>query len=255
MNSNDKDQDRDDQKVRYPGQLADEVTEKVIYKHIMSIVPFLFAAIVLGIVLVIGFTYLANNPSVLPSGISAAAIGLAGFVFMLLLFLGIVAIVWIWRSNKIVITNQHMVEIDQVGLFNKKVSTLSLSRIQDVSARIHGPLQTILGYGGIDVQTAGEDKNFRFDYIPDPYGLENYILEMHKKFYAADDGLSEDQQAGGSGARPNPTQPESTKPANRVTPAKIGVPADDNDFDVNQTTSQVSKTDAASGDSPKDQAG
>lgn len=177
---------------RYPGQPQDEVTERVIYKHIFSIVPFLFAIIVVALIVVTGFTYLMAHPNLLPNIIAASALSLAMFVVLAILLLLLGGVIWIWRSNKIVITDQHIVDIDQVGLFNRKVSTLALSRIQDVSAKVHGPLQTILGYGIIDVQTAGEDRNFRFDYVPNPYELENYILKMHRLFYASDDGVSEE---------------------------------------------------------------
>ncbi|MBI2798534.1 PH domain-containing protein [Candidatus Saccharibacteria bacterium] len=176
----------------YPGQPADEVTKRVIYKHIISIVPFLVATVIVGVAVVVGLSYLSMNPNVLPIKFSAGLFSLVGFGVIVMLLLMLVAVVWIWRANKIVVTNQHIVDIDQIGLFNKRVSTLTLSRIQDVSARVRGPLQTVLGYGNINVQTAGEDRNFEFDYVPNPYDLENYILEVHKQFYNQDSGVEED---------------------------------------------------------------
>jgi hypothetical protein len=82
-----------------------------------------------------------------------------------------------------VITNKHVVDVDQIGLFNREVSTLRLEEIQDVSAKVNGPLQTMLGYGTLIIQTAGERENFVFDYVPEPYKLENYIIELRSKYY------------------------------------------------------------------------
>ncbi len=81
-----------------------------------------------------------------------------------------------------------------------------------MSAKVRGPLQTIIGYGDIDVQTAGEDHNFSFDYVPSPYELENYVLEMHKKFYDSDDGLSEEVKKDVDDIEGSPPAHEDKKP-------------------------------------------
>jgi hypothetical protein len=43
----------------------------------------------------------------------------------------------------------------------------------------------MLGYGTLIIQTAGERENFVFDYVPDPYKLENYIIELRSKYYGS----------------------------------------------------------------------
>lgn len=179
-----------DPDFRYPGQQAEEVTKRVVYKHIFSIVPIILGLVIVGLVGMGFLVYASANPQQVPIQMDPAIYGLVGMLLVVLLALLVAAIFWIWRQNKIVITNVHLVDIDQIGLFNKKVSTLSWTRIQDVSAKVNGPLQTIFGYGTLHVQTAGEDKNFSFDYVPNPYELEHYILEMHKLVMTQDDGVS-----------------------------------------------------------------
>lgn len=168
--------------IMYPGQPIDEITQRVIYKHIISIMPFMFVVLVMGIVGIIAAYYLQSNPQV-TTYVPEIFISLGSLLYMLILIFLFVGVLWIWRRNKIVITNQHIVDVDQLGLFNRRVSTLRLGEIQDLSADVHGPTQTIFQYGTLLIQTAGERENFTFDYVPHPYELEHYILEIRQNFH------------------------------------------------------------------------
>ena len=170
----------------YPGQPTDEITQRVIYKHIISILPFIFAILVVSTLTIGGLYYVGANPQIIPSTFPTGLISLAAVVLMALLVFLFFGVIWIWRRNKIVITDQHIVDIDQVGIFNRSVATLRLEEIQDISAEVRGPMQTIFQYGSIIIQTAGERANFLFDYVPDPYELEHYVLEIRKKYYDTD---------------------------------------------------------------------
>jgi membrane protein YdbS with pleckstrin-like domain len=189
--------------VMYPGQPSDEITQRVVYKHIISILPFLFSVFVMGIVGILGAYYIGNNYDQVTKYVPATLISLGGFLYIIILVFLFIGVLWIWRRNKIVITNQHIVDIDQVGVFNRKVSTLRLGEIQDLSADVHGPMQTIFQYGTMVVQTAGERENFMFDYVPHPYELEHYILEIRQNFHG-EGALNRDSNF----APTDPTQPQ-----------------------------------------------
>ncbi len=170
------------QSIMYPGQPTDEITQRVVYKHIISIMPFMFVVLVMGIVGIIAAYYLQANPEV-TTYIPEIFISLGSLLYMIVLIFLFVGVLWIWRRNKVVITNEHIVDVDQLGLFNRRVSTLRLGEIQDLSADVHGPTQTIFQYGTLHIQTAGERENFAFDYVPHPYELEHYILEIRQNFH------------------------------------------------------------------------
>lgn len=169
--------------LRYPGQPHDEITQRVVYKHIIAIAPILFALIVLLVVSLVAIVFYNIYQGQVDKYISPAMVSLAGFAILAILTFLAIGTVWIWRRNKVVVTNQHIVDIDQLGLFNRTVSTLRLEEIQDISAAVKGPLQTFFQYGTILIQTAGERENFVFDYVPNPYELEHYVLEIRKKYY------------------------------------------------------------------------
>lgn len=80
-----------------------------------------------------------------------------------------------------IVTNQRIIDVDQRGLFNRSISELDLSRVQDVHSEIKGIFGTMFGYGNVVVQTAGEDRNFKFDHVPDPHGVRQRILELAHK--------------------------------------------------------------------------
>lgn len=79
--------------------------------------------------------------------------------------------------NAWVLTNQRIVNIKQRGYFNREVSSLFLSRVQDVTTNVTGVLYSLLGIGNITVQTAGEEEEFHMKGIPRPEQMRDIILK------------------------------------------------------------------------------
>ena len=183
---------------RYPGQPDDEITQHVFFKSVFAILPFIVAGVILSLVSLFMIFYGASHPDFVPS----VPIGLAviGIVILLLVVLMMWGVIWVWRRNRVVVTNERLVDISQNGLFSKKVSTLSLAKIQDVSAKVNGPWQTLFQFGTVIVQTAGERENFVLDFLPAPYQTEQYILEVHRQF-AQQAGGTESADSSGSSAK------------------------------------------------------
>ena len=174
----------------YPGQTEGEITQAIVYKHFMAVAPIFIAMLIVALAAVAAAVLYNQYSSSLPDGNPySGLISIAGFLVFATIVLLCIATFWIWRRNKIVITNQHIVDIDQIGLFNRKVATLRLEEIQDISASVRGPMQIVLKYGTIIIQTAGERENFVFDFVPNPYELEHYIIENRKKFGSKNTGL------------------------------------------------------------------
>ncbi len=195
--------EKDPAKCTYPGQPNEEVTQRVFYKSFVMVLPIMLASVVVGAVSLFGMSYGAANPQIvidenLPT-ISGSTVAFVSFMALILIGLLTFGALWIWRNNRILVTNEHIVDIDQNTLFHRSVATLTLSRIQDVSAEVDGPAQTLLQYGTVVVQTAGQKENFRFDYITNPYEAEQYILRTHKDYMATHkiehDGLRDAEEA------------------------------------------------------------
>lgn len=99
--------------------------------------------------------------------------------------LGVWLLIW-WTSawgaftryflNAWVLTNMRIVDIKQRRYFSREVSSLFLSRVQDVTTDVDGVLPSLLGIGDIKVQTAGEDVEFVMKGIPRPEQMRDVIL-------------------------------------------------------------------------------
>lgn len=78
-----------------------------------------------------------------------------------------------------IITNQRIVDIEQNGLFNRKISELGLDQVEDVSADVQGFFATTLHFGDVHIQTAGHKANFIFKTVAHPYLLTKIIADLH----------------------------------------------------------------------------
>lgn len=83
----------------------------------------------------------------------------------------------IYSLNTAVLTNRRIVESEQVGFFNRKVSELHLHQIQDISVHVQGFIPTFLSFGEVAVQTAGMEREFIFKDFPHPEMVKDKIMK------------------------------------------------------------------------------
>ena len=81
-----------------------------------------------------------------------------------------------YLNDYILVTNQRVVHQEKVILVTewRKAAFLEQVRNVDIATSFFGRL---LGYGAINVQTAATEGSIQFDYLPDPHGLKQLILE------------------------------------------------------------------------------
>ena len=60
-----------------------------------------------------------------------------------------------WYQDRYIITTERIIEIDQRGLFSRRVSEIELDRIQNITHAVDGLPATILNFGTITIQSAG----------------------------------------------------------------------------------------------------
>jgi hypothetical protein len=79
-----------------------------------------------------------------------------------------------------VVTTERIVSLEQRGLFNREVAELRLSRVQNVSAKVRGLVNTMLDFGEVEIETAGEQSEtlFGFHQIPHPYQISEKIMHL-----------------------------------------------------------------------------
>jgi len=99
-------------------------------------------------------------------------------VWYLGLWLAIFHSLTIYTLSTVVITDRRVIDSDQCGLFDRKVSELHTERIQDVSIHTSGIIETFLKFGDVTVQTAGAEKRFIFHKVPSPEKVKEVIMQI-----------------------------------------------------------------------------
>ena len=77
-----------------------------------------------------------------------------------------------------VVTEKHIIDVEQTSLFSRTVAKQEISRIQDVTAEVKGFFQTIFNFGNVYIQTAGEQERFLFENVPNPNGIVQTIMRV-----------------------------------------------------------------------------
>lgn len=58
-----------------------------------------------------------------------------------------------------VVTNVRLIDVDQKGVFRREVNELAIEKIEDVTHKQNGLLQSVFNYGTVSVQSAAEISN------------------------------------------------------------------------------------------------
>jgi uncharacterized membrane protein YdbT with pleckstrin-like domain len=85
-----------------------------------------------------------------------------------------------WFFNVYIVTTERVVDVDFYNLIYKKVSDADLIKIQDVSYNQGGVLRTLLNYGDVNIQTAGEVTNFDFEAVPQPDRVAKILQDLRQ---------------------------------------------------------------------------
>lgn len=86
----------------------------------------------------------------------------------------------LYRNNVVFVTNEKLAQVLFITLFNRKISQLSIGDVQDVTVQQNGFLPNTIGYGTLVVETAGEQQNYTFTFVPHPYETSKIIINAHE---------------------------------------------------------------------------
>lgn len=83
-----------------------------------------------------------------------------------------------WFFNVDLVTDHRIVDINYWGFLFFRVSSTTISNIQDVTYTVGGGVGVIFNYGNVNIQTAGEEPNFSFDRVPNPDKVARQLVAM-----------------------------------------------------------------------------
>jgi len=147
----------------------------IIFIYILSFVCLMFALFGISIML----------PSFGGTTINYGTVGLISVFAIFLVGLILSLATFVYRKSKLTVTDKNVVQIIQNGLLNRKVSQLSLANVEDVTSEQKGIFSNLFSYGVLNIETAGEQTNFYFNYCPNPHRVAKIILHAKDDFMIA----------------------------------------------------------------------
>ncbi len=106
----------------------------------------------------------------------------AAALLMIIAVLIIFSTIYSYRHNYILVTNMHLIKVQQSGLFARQTAELGLGNIEDVKGGRNGVAATILDYGDIEIQTAGTSENFIFRTVHHPQLVADKLLQYKEEY-------------------------------------------------------------------------
>jgi len=157
-------------KLKYPdvNLSAGEFVLHDVHRHPIGLfTPVSIATVAVLAILAILFSY-----PVIAEGYSLV-IGLGALSVVAILLIVLVALftyiaVWVYLKNRLILTNESVIQEIQHSLFSKHEQTVSLGSVEDASYRQRGFIQMLFNYGSIRLSTEGEETTYRFYYVENP---------------------------------------------------------------------------------------
>lgn len=88
---------------------------------------------------------------------------------------------YLYKNNVMLVTSDKIAQVLYRTIFDRKISQLSIGDVQDVTVTQRGVLARMFNYGTIVIETAGEQQNYTFTFVPDPYMCGKAIVGAHEE--------------------------------------------------------------------------
>lgn len=150
-----------------------------VHRHWVVVAPVYAVIAVLALAPLVLYGVLDALPIVFDApGWGPALPAFAYFGWLLALWVG-GYLVWLDHHLDIwIVTNERLIDVEQKGVFSREVSSLRFDRIQDITAEVDGVLATMLKFGDIKVQTAGDTNEFTITNIATPQHVVDTINDQ-----------------------------------------------------------------------------
>lgn len=86
-----------------------------------------------------------------------------------------------WFYNVFIVSTERIIDIDYSDVVIHNMAITSLSHVEDVNYTQSGFIPTVINYGDLFVQTAGDERNFEAPNIPKPREAASIIGDLTGK--------------------------------------------------------------------------
>lgn len=165
----------------FPSQQPNENIVIVVREHWFLLFKKIFLVVLLSVLPHLAKQLLTNTDIFERSATAGMIFNSFIGVYYLGLLVAVLVIFTLYYLNVHIVSEQRVVDIDQVGLLSREVSELNIETIEDVTSHTKGLIGNILDYGTVFVQTAGGVERFEFDNVPNPSAIASTILDLYEK--------------------------------------------------------------------------
>lgn len=87
-----------------------------------------------------------------------------------------------YKKDWMIITNERIIQNEQVNFFLKRNQSIVLARIEDVSCQRNGLIETLFPIGTIRLATIGDETTYGFSFVDDPEEQCNKIRAILSQY-------------------------------------------------------------------------
>jgi len=84
----------------------------------------------------------------------------------------------VWFFNVFIITDERIIDVDFLSLIYKNISSAKIDNIEDITVSTGGVLASLVNYGTVFIQTAGETPELQFEDVPQPAKVAKVLNEL-----------------------------------------------------------------------------
>jgi len=89
---------------------------------------------------------------------------------------------FIYKNSVFILTNYRVININQDGLFRRKVQETELENIYNLQYEINGPIKSLMNFGNIELTTQGDETNLiRISNIENPHFIYEKISDAKRR--------------------------------------------------------------------------
>jgi len=153
-----------------------------IRKHPFGYIVLLVAGAIIALSVIIATFAVASSGLLgeLGFGSGRSFVALFGFLLAVLIIAATAIYSQLYRSDVVYITNEKVAQVLYQTIFHRKVSQLNIGDVQDVSVTQKGIFAHMFDYGTLVIETAGEQQNYTFSFVPSPHTSAKVIITSHE---------------------------------------------------------------------------
>ncbi|PIR93758.1 hypothetical protein COT97_05015 [Candidatus Falkowbacteria bacterium CG10_big_fil_rev_8_21_14_0_10_39_11] len=172
-------------KHHFPNQKPNEQVLMFFRRHWIVVAKILLLSLIITTIPIIFYLFFARTYTFLENDMYRGVYILFNSAYALFVILFTFSNFIDYYLDVWIVTNMRVINIEQKGLFSREMSEKELGRMQDITSEVTGFLATVLGFGDVHIQTAGEEQRFVFKQIPDAEEVTRKISNLAAEYRAA----------------------------------------------------------------------